>query len=140
MRQTRLMNDATTARNLFIAGFFGLPFLWLLNIIQFWSQSKHPQAPQTLKDSVKYSILCFAMVVVSLIAWNIVFQLEWRKWGVTGQKFLVNERLVVWVFQMSYKTNFSCALKKKEIKIYILHDWNCKLESHARVYLKKKKN
>ena len=79
-------DDVVVARKLYKAGFFLLPWLWFVLVVNFYSKSK--QNAQ-LAYYVKRASLGFLVATLVLVTWIAVFQVYWRSWGQVGVSLLV---------------------------------------------------
>mmetsp|Transcript_29424 Transcript_29424/g.40669 ORF Transcript_29424/g.40669 Transcript_29424/m.40669 type:complete len:103 (+) Transcript_29424:29-337(+) len=66
---------------LFIFGFFGLPFLWIMNFFYFFGVQKMPASARLY---VMLSGVFGGIAIVSLIGWMIAFDLNYNSWGSFG--------------------------------------------------------
>ncbi|KAK6963457.1 gamma-secretase subunit PEN-2 [Biomphalaria glabrata] len=74
-------------RKYYLAGFFLLPFLWLVNAIWFFKeafQKPHYAEQSEIRTYVTRSIIGSAIWLAAIITWVIIFQLNRVSWGATG--------------------------------------------------------
>ena len=67
-------SDLGTLRRTWWAGFCGLPFLWLLNWLNFRMASQEAGASSEVRLLTRLSLICFSAFAVLLIAWLAYFQ------------------------------------------------------------------
>jgi hypothetical protein len=81
-------DDIKAARRLYLIGFFLLPWIWLLNVIQFGKQA-YIRDDKELAYYVTRSLIGFIISTILLIVWIVIFQTSWRDWGSNGEALLV---------------------------------------------------
>ena len=69
-----------TARQMWIAGFAGLPLMWLLNWSNFRKAAAKPRASRELKQLVRWSGWAAAIAAVAAMSWCFFFQYRVDDW------------------------------------------------------------
>ncbi|ORZ17677.1 hypothetical protein BCR42DRAFT_349996 [Absidia repens] len=77
------------SRKMFYGGFAFLPFLWLVNVMYFFQQSRKSSAPKQLKQYVLWSLGGCIIWFLGLTIWYALFVNERSKWGALGDKITV---------------------------------------------------
>ncbi|KAI8337743.1 presenilin enhancer 2 [Chlamydoabsidia padenii] len=77
------------SRKMFYGGFVFLPFLWLVNCIYFFRQSRKPTAPALLKQYVHWSFAGCLVWFIGLTIWYGLFVNQRSNWGAIGDKLTV---------------------------------------------------
>ncbi|GFN85369.1 gamma-secretase subunit pen-2 [Plakobranchus ocellatus] len=90
LRRVKNPEKLMMCRRYYLAGFFVLPFLWLVNGIWFFKEAfrKPPYTEQAqIRSYVIRSLIGSAVWLAIIITWVIIFQLKRVSWGVTGEMF-----------------------------------------------------
>eukprot|EP00049_Salpingoeca_infusionum_P018086 m.355706 g.355706 ORF g.355706 m.355706 type:complete len:119 (+) comp17310_c0_seq1:213-569(+) len=73
-------------RKYFIGGFFLLPWLWIINAIWFMPYTSESRK---IKNMVIGSTIGALIFMAGIIAWAVIFQLNFSSWGSIGDKLAV---------------------------------------------------
>ncbi|KAI8083174.1 gamma-secretase aspartyl protease complex, presenilin enhancer-2 subunit [Halteromyces radiatus] len=77
------------SKKMFYGGFAFLPFLWLVNFLYFFQQTRKPSAPKQLKHYVYLSLGGCLLWFIVLTTWYGIFVNERTYWGALGDKLTV---------------------------------------------------
>jgi len=72
------------SKKMFIGGFFLLPWLWLVNVLLFFSKYRSPSTPSDIKWYIRNSFFGFLVYTGVFLIWMIVYLTQRNNWGVTG--------------------------------------------------------
>ena len=86
MKLDRIPDEEKTkiCRKYFIAGFFLLPFVWLINLIWFSREALKKNGSADIRRYVAGSFLGFVVWVAVLAVWISVYQTQRPNWGAAG--------------------------------------------------------
>mmetsp|Transcript_32332 Transcript_32332/g.52553 ORF Transcript_32332/g.52553 Transcript_32332/m.52553 type:complete len:96 (-) Transcript_32332:356-643(-) len=73
MRRRINNDDVESSKIMFYAGFAFLPWLWLINFIQYRSYVKEDDTPEDMKFYVKGSFTGFILFMIVWAIWLLVF-------------------------------------------------------------------
>eukprot|EP01097_Dermamoeba_algensis_P003861 TRINITY_DN2616_c0_g1_i1.p1 TRINITY_DN2616_c0_g1~~TRINITY_DN2616_c0_g1_i1.p1 ORF type:complete len:123 (-),score=26.04 TRINITY_DN2616_c0_g1_i1:486-800(-) len=79
------------ARLYFIGGFFGLPFLWLVNVFYFRQMYYKISTPEEIKRYVRRSFIFWLLSMIVLLIWFIVYQVKKSQWQSISMNILTDE-------------------------------------------------
>ncbi|KAL6053944.1 hypothetical protein QOT17_017662 [Balamuthia mandrillaris] len=74
------------SKGMFIAGFFFLPFLWLVNYVYLRKYIRRASCPAEVRFYVRTSLLGFLLVTLVLFTWTLVFLIKRNDMGEAGDK------------------------------------------------------
>ncbi len=66
-------DEVEASRTLYYAGYFFLPFLWLVNYVQFRDKARHADTPDEMKQYVRSSLIGCLVFAALWGVWLIVF-------------------------------------------------------------------
>mmetsp|Transcript_425 Transcript_425/g.562 ORF Transcript_425/g.562 Transcript_425/m.562 type:complete len:108 (+) Transcript_425:80-403(+) len=84
-------DDVILARRMFFGGCALLPWLWIVNILYFLPGIRAGKVNAEVKAWVNRSMAGSAIVVSVLVAWIVIFQLNWIRWGWTDMMVVLPE-------------------------------------------------
>lgn len=89
MDSTRIERDTKVIQKMFWAGFFFLPWLWILVLINFRRELFDSSTPRAMRSYLIYSAIGSVIFTALFLAWVVAFQLNWRYWGHVGSQLLI---------------------------------------------------
>ena len=86
-----------TARIYYISGFFLLPMMWLLVVLNWWKDRKMTtEKGKQMAKYIRVSLIGCTVWAVVLVAWILFFQLGWRKIPFLAALNMVNVEGMAW--------------------------------------------
>ncbi|GFR87949.1 gamma-secretase subunit PEN-2 [Elysia marginata] len=91
LRRVKNAEKLVMCRRYYLAGFFALPFLWIVNSVWFFQEAfRKPQYTEQaeIKTYVIRSFIGSVIWLAIVIVWVTIFQLKRVDWGSTGDALL----------------------------------------------------
>lgn len=88
LRKIKDEDKVVLCKKYYWAGFFFLPFLWLINSVWFFNEAFRKPAyteQPMIKSYVIRSMIGSILWTVAIVAWVTVFQLNRVSWGIVGE-------------------------------------------------------
>ncbi|XP_005111898.2 gamma-secretase subunit PEN-2 [Aplysia californica] len=88
LRRVKNEEKLVLCRKYYHAGFFILPFLWLVNFVWFFNEAfrKPLYTEQSqIRSYVIRSMVGTILWLAVIITWVVIFQLNRADWGITGE-------------------------------------------------------
>ncbi|KAL0081385.1 gamma-secretase aspartyl protease complex, presenilin enhancer-2 subunit [Phycomyces blakesleeanus] len=87
----KMSNDEliTISKKMFYGGFAFLPFLWLVNVMYFFTMCRKSTAPPALRKYVLMSLAGCILSFIALTTWYAVFVNKRVQWGQSADTITV---------------------------------------------------
>ena len=77
--ELRMSKARGLSRKLCVAGFFGLPFFWVVHLWYFWPEVRKQRGDPFIKRNAAGTTAAFAVVMVALVGWICAYHIGGRR-------------------------------------------------------------
>eukprot|EP01102_Stenamoeba_stenopodia_P017007 TRINITY_DN6032_c0_g1_i3.p1 TRINITY_DN6032_c0_g1~~TRINITY_DN6032_c0_g1_i3.p1 ORF type:complete len:108 (-),score=13.04 TRINITY_DN6032_c0_g1_i3:186-509(-) len=78
------------SRRMYLAGFFFLPWVWLIHYFYLKDHLKSPRTPPEVKIYVRNSLIGFFVTTAIFAIWLSVYITNWESWGLLGERLAIS--------------------------------------------------